>query len=199
MTSSRFWKQVGAGSGLKSSTVLILLSATLSASHGAEAQFRQQRPKLVGTGVVLNGYGVAQGSSVAISGDGNTAIVGGLADNANVGAVWAYLRLPVLRCGDAHRRDLRSRPTDSRATHVASCGMSTGVGCINTTSALRRPPPIADGFALRRKNRTSRPLRHHRIHPRIIAIPHRCMYVMSAADPSAGRRHRDHLRPIKSP
>ena len=51
--------------------------------------------------------------------------------------------------------------------------MSTGIGCINTTSALRRPLPIADGLTLRGQNRTSRPLRHHRIPPRIIAIPHR--------------------------
>ena len=86
----------------------------------------------------------------------------------------AYLRLPALRCRDEHRRDLRSRPTDSRTAHVASCRMSTGIGCVNDTSALRRPPPIADGFALRGQNRTSRPLRHHRIRPRIIAIPHRC-------------------------
>ena len=70
----------------------MLLSSALCASHGAEAQFRQQGPKLVGTGAVLNGYGVAQGNSVAISGDGNTAIVGGPVDNANVGAVWAFTR-----------------------------------------------------------------------------------------------------------
>ena len=57
---------------------------------------------------------------------------------------------------------------------LASCSMSTGIGGINTTSALRRPPPIADGFARRGQHRTSRPLRHHRISPRIIAIHHRC-------------------------
>ena len=86
----------------------------------------------------------------------------------------ADLRLSALRWRDEHRRDLRSRPTDSRTTHVASRGMSIATGCVNTTSALRRPPPIADGFALRGQNRTSRSLRHHRIQPPIIAIPHRC-------------------------
>jgi hypothetical protein len=50
--------------------------------------------------------------------------------------------------------------------------MSTGIGCINRTSALRRPPPIADGFALRRQW-TSWPLHHHRIPPPILAIPPR--------------------------
>ncbi|MGH3054400.1 MAG: T9SS type A sorting domain-containing protein, partial [Gaiellaceae bacterium] len=33
-----------------------------------------------------------QGASVSIAGDGNTAIVGGFADNANVGAAWVFTR-----------------------------------------------------------------------------------------------------------
>jgi hypothetical protein len=49
----------------------------------------QQGNKLVGTGAV----GLAnQGMSVALSSDGNTAIVGGWRDNNNVGAVWIYTR-----------------------------------------------------------------------------------------------------------
>ena len=49
----------------------------------------QQGPKLVGTGVVGNGE---QGSGVALSGDGNTALVGGPEDNDGVGAVWVFTR-----------------------------------------------------------------------------------------------------------
>jgi hypothetical protein len=49
----------------------------------------QQGSKLVGTGAV---GAAAQGSSVALSADGNTAIVGGLADNLNTGAAWVYAR-----------------------------------------------------------------------------------------------------------
>ena len=53
------------------------------------AQFTQQGPKLVGTGAV----GIAnQGLTVAISADGNTAIVGGAFDNSTVGAVWIFTR-----------------------------------------------------------------------------------------------------------
>jgi hypothetical protein len=39
----------------------------------------QQGPKLVGTGATDSGFGILelQGSSVSLSGDGNTAIVGG--------------------------------------------------------------------------------------------------------------------------
>jgi hypothetical protein len=58
------------------------------------AQFTQQGPKLVGTG---NVFGIAeQGVSVSISGDGNTAIVGGMADiPAGIlgeGAAWVFTR-----------------------------------------------------------------------------------------------------------
>ena len=50
----------------------------------------QQGPKLVGTGGV--GSLVYQGSSVSLSADGNTAIVGGPADNGDHGAAWVYTR-----------------------------------------------------------------------------------------------------------
>jgi hypothetical protein len=49
----------------------------------------QQGPKLVGSGAI----GLAgQGGSIALSGDGNTAIVGGLNDNNGVGAAWVFTR-----------------------------------------------------------------------------------------------------------
>jgi FG-GAP repeat len=52
----------------------------------------QQGPKLVGTGVL--GFYAEQGSSVALSADGNTAIVGGPADETSIGAgaAWIYTR-----------------------------------------------------------------------------------------------------------
>ncbi len=53
------------------------------------ASWSQQGNKLIGTG----SQGVAvQGSSVAINADGNTAIIGGWADNNSVGAVWIFQR-----------------------------------------------------------------------------------------------------------
>jgi hypothetical protein len=49
----------------------------------------QQGSKLVGAGAV----GIAdQGWSVALSADGNTAIVGGFGDNSYTGAAWVYIR-----------------------------------------------------------------------------------------------------------
>lgn len=50
----------------------------------------QQGEKLVGTGVAL-GF-AQQGHSVAISGDGNTAVVGGIEDDAFKGAAWVFVR-----------------------------------------------------------------------------------------------------------
>ncbi|MFN9999355.1 MAG: IPT/TIG domain-containing protein, partial [bacterium] len=49
----------------------------------------QQGNSLVGTGAVGN---ARHGSSVSISADGNTAIVGGINDNSGVGAAWVYTR-----------------------------------------------------------------------------------------------------------
>ena len=50
----------------------------------------QQGPKLVGAGAV-GGY-IAQGASVALSADGDTALVGGFHDNGGTGAAWVFAR-----------------------------------------------------------------------------------------------------------
>jgi hypothetical protein len=49
----------------------------------------QQGNKLVGTGATGSAN---QGNSVSLSADGNTAMVGGAADNSSAGAVWVYTR-----------------------------------------------------------------------------------------------------------
>ncbi len=58
----------------------------------AAGRWVQQGEKLVGTGGVNGTYGARQGSSVALSADGNTAIVGGTGDNAGAGAAWVFTR-----------------------------------------------------------------------------------------------------------
>ena len=62
----------------------------LLVAHTAAAQFTQQGPKLVGT-ASGNAW---QGLSVALSADGNTAIVGGPNDDGN-GAAWVWTRTGV--------------------------------------------------------------------------------------------------------
>jgi uncharacterized protein (TIGR03437 family) len=49
----------------------------------------QQGGKLAGTGAVGS---ATQGSSLALSADGNTAVVGGSGDNGNAGATWVFTR-----------------------------------------------------------------------------------------------------------
>jgi hypothetical protein len=53
------------------------------------SSWSQQSPKLVGGGATASAQ---QGASVALSGDGNTALVGGPQDNSGVGAVWIFTR-----------------------------------------------------------------------------------------------------------
>jgi hypothetical protein len=67
----------------------LLSAALLWPAQSALAQFNQQGPKLVGTSAVGN---AEQGYSVAVSGGGNTAIVGGAFDNNGVGAAWVFTR-----------------------------------------------------------------------------------------------------------
>jgi hypothetical protein len=67
-----------------------VIGALAWAPEPAAAQFIQQGPKLVGIGVA--GSTVLQGASVAVSADGNTAIVGGNGDNSADGAAWVFVR-----------------------------------------------------------------------------------------------------------
>ena len=73
---------------------ILMLIAACALHSSALAQYTQQGPKLVGTGAL----GPAQqGCSVALSADGNTALVGGCIDNANGtlfgdGAAWVWTR-----------------------------------------------------------------------------------------------------------
>jgi hypothetical protein len=63
-------------------------------SHGVWTQ----KAKLVGTGAITPGSlpgGAEQGTSVAISGDGNTVLSGGPIDNDGVGAAWIFRQQPV--------------------------------------------------------------------------------------------------------
>jgi len=63
------------------STVPLPLPA--ATRHAGLAQLRQ----VIGSGAVGHAY---QGTSVALSGDGQTAIVGGPNDNQGAGAAWVF-------------------------------------------------------------------------------------------------------------
>jgi hypothetical protein len=75
-------------SAIAKAVACVLVFGTLvCAARPAAAQFTQQGPKLVGTGAVGAGE---QGFGVALSADGNVAIVGGPGDNSEAGAAWAF-------------------------------------------------------------------------------------------------------------
>ena len=69
-------------------TSFAVVVVTLAAGW-ASAQFVQQGNKLVGAEAAGRSR---QGMSVAVSSDGNTALVGGPEDGANAGAVWVFTR-----------------------------------------------------------------------------------------------------------
>jgi uncharacterized delta-60 repeat protein len=59
---------------------------------GVEVAWERQGAKLVGSSIIGEESFIAQGQSVSISADGNTAIVGGSGDNDSVGAAWIWVR-----------------------------------------------------------------------------------------------------------
>ena len=83
-----------AGSALARAAVIALSVLCLfgGGSREAAAQLVQDGPKLVGSGII--GGNALQGTSVAVSADGNTAIVGGPQDQDNelIGAAWVYIK-----------------------------------------------------------------------------------------------------------
>jgi hypothetical protein len=71
----------------KAVACVLVFAALVCAAQPAAAQFTQQGPKLVGSGAA----GAAQqGYSVALTADGNAAIVGGPGDNSFAGAAWVF-------------------------------------------------------------------------------------------------------------
>ena len=90
----------------------------------------QQRSKLVGTGAVGN---AAQGISVALSDDGNTAIVGGAFDNVNTGAAWVYTR-----SGDVWSQ-LGNKLVGAGAVGNAGQGVSVALSADGSTAIVGGP------------------------------------------------------------
>ena len=74
---------------MKSKLFLLLFLAIIIIPNFLFSQFIQQGSKLAGTGIIGS---PEQGFSVAISSDGNTAIIGGPFDNGNKGAAWIFTR-----------------------------------------------------------------------------------------------------------
>jgi len=67
----------------RSTTLILLICATLISSSPAQAQFFQQGPRLQ----AQDSIGLAEQGTVAVSADGNTAIVGGTTTTMAMGGV----------------------------------------------------------------------------------------------------------------
>ena len=95
---------------------------------GSNGEWAQQ--KLVGTGAIGRSQ---QGYSVALSADGNTALVGGIADNGGVGAVWVYTR-----AGNGEWAQQGSKLVGTGAEHSAQ-GVSVALSSDGNTALVGGP------------------------------------------------------------
>jgi hypothetical protein len=88
----RPWRQIPSSIVARVVTSAAVIGALACAPGPAAAQFTQQGPKLVGSGAA--GPVAFQGYSVAVSADGNTAIIGGPDLNSLplIGAAWVFTR-----------------------------------------------------------------------------------------------------------
>jgi hypothetical protein len=124
---------------------LALTSFVLAgAPQPAQAQYIQQGPKLIGT----NGSTDAeQGYSVALSADGNTALVGGPYDNGQAGAVWFYTRSGGVWSQQGSKRTVTDNISNARfgwAVALSADGNTALIGGPRVrdlgVGARRRPP-----------------------------------------------------------
>ena len=91
-----------------------------------------QQGKLVGTGTVGDAF---EGISVALSADGNTALVGGYADNNYAGAVWVFTRIN----GTWSQQGGKLIATDAVGPHAPEFGRSVAISGDGNTALVVGP------------------------------------------------------------
>ncbi len=104
-----------------------LIVISILFSYSTHAQWLQQGNKLLPGGNI--GSTIFHGYSVALSSDGNTAIVGGIGDNANAGAAWVYNR-------SGGVWTLEAKLFGSGATGNASQGFSVALSADGNTAIV---------------------------------------------------------------
>ena len=93
-----------------------------------------QQAKLLGTGASSQAY---QGTSVSISGDGNTAVVGANGNNSYVGCFWAWTRSGVSwtqKAGPLVASDYSTQPYQGSSISISNDGGTVAVGGRNDNS-----------------------------------------------------------------
>src|SRR5258708_1753627 len=96
----------------------------------------QQTGKLVGSGAV---GAAAQGASLSLSADGNTAIVGGPGDNNSLGAAWIWTR-----AGDVWTQQT-GKLVGSGAVGAAAQGASVSLSADGNTAIVGAPQDAVPG------------------------------------------------------
>jgi hypothetical protein len=119
-------------------------SALIGGTSGAQPYVRSgstwvQQPSLTGTGAVGS---AEQGSSVALAGNGATAIIGGPFDHGGVGAAWAFVAGPSLTVALAGNGS--GSVSGSGISCPGTCSESLLAGSTMTLSAI---PAIGSTFA----------------------------------------------------
>jgi hypothetical protein len=134
--SSDGWQGISVAVSANGNTALIGGSSDNSLKGAAwvftrsSGMWSQQGSKLVGTGAT----GAArQGSSVGLSADGNTAVIGGFGDNSNRGAMWVYKR------NGTTWSQQGSKISGSGASGLAKQGTAASLSSNGTTVALGGP------------------------------------------------------------
>jgi hypothetical protein len=151
--SSEFWTQQGskligagvAGQGGQGASVALSADGNTAVVGGpyddsmtgaawvyarSGGRWTQQGSKLVGTGAIGN---AAQGTSVALSADGNTLIVGGGEDNKGMGAAWVFTRT------GASWTQQGGKLVGSDAIGIASAGASVALSADGNTAIVGGP------------------------------------------------------------
>jgi FG-GAP repeat len=90
----------------------------------------QQGPKLTASGVTGPVSGFAQ--SVAVSGDGNTALIGGIGDNFDVGAAWVFVR----SAGVWSQQGPKLAPSDAATSGFTFFGASVALSDDGSTALI---------------------------------------------------------------
>ena len=115
--------------------VVFLLGLASTIVPGARAQFVQQGSKLIGSGA----FGApGQGSSVAISADGNTAIVGGSGDTGGFGAAWVFARVNAAQGATWNQQGPKLAGTGAIGTHPLQ-GSSVAISADGNTAIVGGP------------------------------------------------------------
>jgi hypothetical protein len=99
----------------------------------SDGVWSQQGTKAVGTGAI---GGATQGYAVALSTDGNTAIVGGPTDNSNAGAAWAFTLTGNVKL-----------PIGNGAVGHSQQGQSVALSADGNTAIVGGPADASDGGA----------------------------------------------------